>query len=69
MNKPNFATMTRSEFHRYVLEHREDDEALSIYVERFREPNAKVYSPDQGFDDPEVVPVLNKLLDKQRNQA
>jgi hypothetical protein len=68
MSKPNFATMTRSEFHQYVLEHREDDEALSIYVERFRDPNAKVYLPEQGFNDPEVATALRKHLEKQRNQ-
>lgn len=42
------ATMTSAEFtcgtlreRQYVLEHREDKEALSIYVERFRDPNAR----------------------------
>ncbi len=33
MNKPDFATMTRPEFRQYILEHREDEEAVSIYLE------------------------------------
>ncbi len=69
MSKPNFATITRSEFRQYILEHREDDEALSIYAERFRDPNAKVYLPEQGFDDPEVATALRERLEQRRNQA
>ncbi|OKH55047.1 hypothetical protein NIES2101_05635 [Calothrix sp. HK-06] len=69
MSKPNFATMTRSEFRQYVLEHREDDEALSIYVERFRDPNAKVYPPSLGLNDPETERILREHLASRRNQA
>jgi isopropylmalate/homocitrate/citramalate synthase len=59
--------MTRSEFHRYVLEHREDDEALSIYVERFRDPNAKVYPSE--LSNTEVEKILREHLEQRRNQA
>jgi hypothetical protein len=69
MNKPDFATMTRSEFRQYILEHREDDEALSIYAERFRDPNAKVYLPNQGLNDPDVATALREHLEQKRNQA
>ncbi|GAA6619308.1 hypothetical protein NUACC26_051210 [Scytonema sp. NUACC26] len=37
--------MTRPEFWQYILEHREDEEAVLIYIERFQDPNAKVYPP------------------------
>jgi hypothetical protein len=66
---PNFATMTRKELRQYILEHREDDEAVSIYAERFRDPNAKVYRQDQGFNDLEVAMELRKRLEWARNQA
>lgn len=69
MSKPDFVTMTRPELRQYILEHREDDEAVSIYAERFRDPNAKVYLPEQGFDDPEVATALRERLERQRNQA
>jgi hypothetical protein len=54
MSKPNFATMTRPEFRQYILEHREDEEAVSIYLERFQPANPRVYPPSTGFNDPEV---------------
>ncbi|MBA3923643.1 MAG: hypothetical protein H0X31_18900 [Nostocaceae cyanobacterium] len=69
MNKPDFATMTRSEFRQYILEHREDDEAVSIYVERFQDPNAKVYPPTTGLNDPDVATALRERLEQRRNQA
>ncbi|MBD2772919.1 DUF6887 family protein [Iningainema tapete] len=69
MSKPNFATITRSEFRQYILEHREDDEAVSIYVERFRDPNAKVYPPNKGLNDPDLATALRERLEQRRNQA
>ncbi len=32
--KPNFQQMSRKELRTYVLAHREDDEAIRIYMER-----------------------------------
>jgi hypothetical protein len=32
--KPNFKAMTRKELKAYVLKHRDDDEALSAYIEK-----------------------------------
>ncbi|MBW4511932.1 MAG: hypothetical protein KME64_36340 [Scytonematopsis contorta HA4267-MV1] len=69
MNKPDFATMTRPEFRQYILEHREDEEAVSIYLERFQNPNAKLYPPPKSLDDPEVEMALREHLEQQRNQA
>jgi hypothetical protein len=69
MNNPDFATMTRPEFRQYILEHREDDEAVSIYLERFQNPNAKLYPPPKSFDDPSVETALREHLEQQRNQA
>jgi hypothetical protein len=68
MKPPDFATMTRPQFRQYILEHREDSEALSIYLERFQNPNAKVYPPT-GLDDPELEKALREHLEQRRNQA
>jgi hypothetical protein len=44
MIKPNFDRMTRVELLAYLKEHRDDDEAWGIYLDR-RNPNAKKYPP------------------------
>ncbi len=48
---------------------REDDEAISIYLERFQDPNAKVYPPSKGLNDPEVAIALREHLEQRRNQT
>ncbi|BAZ14700.1 hypothetical protein NIES4071_65440 [Calothrix sp. NIES-4071] len=60
MSKPNFATMTRSEFRQYILEHREDDEAVSIYLEKFRPLNPKVYPAPKSLADLDNFPELHR---------
>lgn len=35
--KPNFYQISRKELRKYVLSHREDTEALRIYMQRLRE--------------------------------
>ena len=40
--KPDFNTMSRAELLAYLKEHRTDDEAWGIYLDR-RNPNAKKY--------------------------
>ena len=38
--KPNFNAMTRKELRAYVLEHRDDAEAISVIVEKIKaDPN------------------------------
>lgn len=64
MSKPNFATMTRPEFRQYILEHKEDDEAVSIYLERFTDPNAKIYPATKGLNDPAVEAALRERLEQ-----
>jgi hypothetical protein len=32
MTKPNFDTMTRKELREYILQHREDDDAIELRV-------------------------------------
>ena len=69
MNNPDFATMTRPEFRQYILEHREDDEAVSIYLQRFQDPNAKVYPPPKGLNDPCVEIALREHLEQRKKEA
>jgi len=42
MDKPDFNAMSRAELLAYLKEHRTDDEAWSIFLDR-RSPNAKKY--------------------------
>ncbi|MBR8832838.1 MAG: hypothetical protein DSM106950_02040 [Stigonema ocellatum SAG 48.90 = DSM 106950] len=69
MNKPDFATMTRPEFRQYILEHREDDEAVSVYLERFQNPNAKLYPPPKSDYDPSVEMALREHLEQREKEA
>jgi len=70
MSKPNFATMNRPQFRQYILEHREDDEAVSIYLERFQSPNPKVYQAPKNLEDFDNLPELHRQhLEQQEKKA
>lgn len=61
MNKPNFATMSKSELKRYVLAHRNDTEAFHALMDRINaEPNQKFYTIDE-------VDVLQDLIEAKRH--
>ena len=51
MSKLDLTTMTRPQFRQYILEHREDEEALQIYIDRFQNPNAKIYPAPKSLED------------------
>jgi hypothetical protein len=45
MSKPDYRQMSRKALRVYVLAHREDDEALRIYMDRLRsEPDVKRFT-------------------------
>ena len=69
MSKPDFSAMTRSQFRQYILEHKEDEEAFSEYVERFQNPSAKVYPPLNTLDDPELDRILRQHLEQRQSEA
>ncbi|MBD2513795.1 hypothetical protein H6G93_01980 [Nostoc sp. FACHB-973] len=48
--KPDFATMTAIELRAYVLEHRDNQEALHAYLDKLHaeNPNSQVYSPEDN---------------------
>lgn len=55
MTKPNFKEMSRAELRKYVLAHREDEEAIhELFINRSN-PNAKVYSAPHDVDDMRTI--------------
>ncbi|MEC4881698.1 MAG: hypothetical protein SAL70_10170 [Scytonema sp. PMC 1070.18] len=70
MNKPDFTTMPRAELRQYILDHREDDEAFQIYLDRFTSEDAIIFSAPQSIEDLENFPELHRQnLERLRKQA
>lgn len=64
--KLNFEIMTRKELRAYILEHRDDDEAFRIYIDRITaEPATEIYPAPQSIDDLKHFP---ELLEKNQQQ-
>jgi hypothetical protein len=58
--QPNFQTMPRKELRAYVLSHRDDDNALRIYMDRLKtEPGIDRYQGGVSADD---LVQLDRLL-------
>lgn len=51
--KPNFATMTTIELRAYVLEHRDEEEALHAYLDKLHaeNPSSRVYKPEDDVNE------------------
>lgn len=51
--KPDFTTMTATELRAYVLEHRNEEEALHPYLDKLHteKQNSQVYKPDDNVAD------------------
>ena len=64
--KPDLTTMTTLQLRAYVLEHREDDEALQAYLDKLHaeNPNSRVYKAE---DD--VSEAIGEYLKSKRQQA
>ena len=61
--KPDFQQISRQELRNYVLSHREDDEALRIYMKRMRtEPGVFRYTGSLNQED---INQLEQLLKKR----
>ena len=60
---PDFQQMSRKELRKYVLTHREDEEALRIYMERLR--NESGVNRYRGGLDEQDFQQLEQLLDKK----
>jgi hypothetical protein len=69
MNNFNFQTMTRTELRQYILNHREDQNALQIYVDRFQNPNSRVFPAPENLEDINNYPELYRQHLEEREQA
>ncbi|MBD2306062.1 hypothetical protein H6G17_11110 [Chroococcidiopsis sp. FACHB-1243] len=66
MTQPNFEAMSRKELRAYILEHREDEQAFRVYMDRITaEPPTEVYPAPKSIDDLKHFP---QLLEKHRQQ-
>lgn len=66
MIKPDFDAMSRKELRAYILEHREDEDAFRVYMDRVTaEPPTEIYPAPQSIDDLNNFP---QLLAKHRQQ-
>lgn len=66
MTKHNFQAMSRKELLAYMLEHRDDDEAFRVFMDKVHaEPSTEVYPAPKSIDDLKHFP---QLLEKHRQQ-
>ncbi len=67
MNQSSFEAMSRKELREYILEHREDESAFRVYVDRITAEaiNSEVYPAPQSIDDLKHFP---QLLEKHRKE-
>jgi hypothetical protein len=51
-NNPNLMTMNKAELRAYVLTHREDEEALQVYLDLVgnETPKSRIYSPEENVE-------------------
>ena len=63
--KLKFETMTRQELRAYILEHREDEEAFQVYLDRVMAEPGEIYPAPQSIDDLKHFP---DLLEKHRQE-
>lgn len=66
MMKPNFEAMTQKELIAYILEHRDENEAFRVLMDRAHaDTDAKFYPAPKSIDDLKHFP---ELLEKRRQQ-
>ncbi|MCF2149328.1 hypothetical protein IQ276_023435 [Desmonostoc muscorum LEGE 12446] len=70
MSKPDFLTMPRAQLRQYILDHREENEAFEIYLDRFTSEEAVIFPAPQSIDDLEHFPELHQQnLERLRKQT
>jgi hypothetical protein len=67
MIQPNFEAMSRKELRAYILEHRDDEYAFRVYLDRItaEATDSEVYPAPQSIDDLKHFP---QLLEKFRRE-
>ena len=71
MMKPNFKGMARRELLAYMLDHRDDDQAFHVFMDKVHaEPPTEIYPAPQSIDDLKHFPqLLEKFRLEQEEQA
>jgi hypothetical protein len=61
----NLTTMSKGELRDYVLQHREDEEALQAYLAKAQteNPSSQIYSPEENVSD-----ALDRYLEQQEDR-
>lgn len=59
MMKPNFDSMTRQELREYILQHREDDDAIEALINKGN-PHSPTYKFPQTDEDLQEMAVILK---------
>lgn len=68
MTNSNYEKMSREELRKYVLLHRDDDEAIrELFVNR-RNPNAKIHPANQTIDEIKQI-ILEKIVRKEQEDS
>jgi hypothetical protein len=63
MMKPNFDTLTRQQIREYILQHREDDDAIEALINKGN-PNSPTYKfPQTDEDLREMEAILKQKLE------
>lgn len=65
-DQSNFMRMSRAELRRYILENRNDEIALEVYLDRFRNPDNQLYPAPESIDDLENYGELHQQYLEQR---
>jgi hypothetical protein len=66
--KPDYDAMTIKELKVYLLEHRNDTEAISTIVEKIKaDPNTKWYAPEDTDRFPEIYEEHRKRREADQN--
>ena len=63
--KLKFEKMTRLELRKYIVEHREDEEAFQVYMDKVMTEPGEVYPAPQSIEDLRHFP---QLIEKRRQE-
>ena len=63
--KLKFEKMTRLELRKYIVEHREDEEAFQVYMDKVMTEPGEVYPAPQSIEDLQHFP---QLIEKRRQE-
>lgn len=64
---PDFKAMTRKELLAYMLEHRDDDEAFHVFMDKVHaEPPTEIYPAPQSINDLKHFPQLLEEFRRER---